>query len=441
MLQFFVLSKNEANNKRLDSFFSQWLGHCKTGFYEKPDDLLASVTEGGDQIVIADRKSYSFSCLKGLDKKLSEFNVTSVLMMPNHGKINSSYIFSRYSSLSLIIEQEFDPKTLLSFLKLLNTSRCYVSDTLSPLNALDLININTNVAKCRYNMFEVINNTSEGAWFWDIKRNKMYLSDVFRENLGYDKEQLCDDMEMFVSLIHPEDKKVFRQSVSEYLNRKTDRFNLEVRLRCMSSSYKWFLLRGYAAWNKLGNPVNLMTIQMDVDEIKKKMEQLENLALYDRLTGLPNRNLLYDRIHTAMVNSSRNHLMAGLLFIDIDDFKSINDKYGHKFGDLVLKKTAKRLKSCVRKIDTVSRIYGDEFIIVLPLLSGPEGIEKFTIRIRKLFEKRMRIQKMTIAVSCSIGTSIYPRDGNTIDDLLETADASMYKRKNMYKNLYPVRNE
>ncbi len=441
MLQVNVLSKDIINRKRLEDFFKHGLEHCEIYFYEEPNDLLEAAAKDESQLVIIDKKNHKLNVLRQLDKALSKLNVVTALVMPENAKVDSERIFRRYPSVLLVIIEGFDSKTLLSFLKLLNTSRCNLASNLEPLSTLDLININTNSVKYRHNMFEILNNTNEGIWLWDIEENKIYLSELFKESLGYEKDQLCDDIEIFVNMIHPEDKKLFRQSVSEYLNHITSSFDLELRFRNQDGSYRWFLLRGYATWDKSGKPVKMITVQMDFDGIKKRIEKLENLALYDLLTGLPNRSLLYDRIHTAIVNSSRNHMMLGLLFIDLDDFKSINDNYGHTVGDIVLKKTAKRLKDSVRKIDTVSRLHGDEFIVVVPLITKPDDINKFTDRIKKAFKRSMRIKNQDLAVSCSIGFSIYPKDGNTIEDLLEKADASMYKRKNMYKNLYSTQSK
>jgi len=167
-----------------------------------------------------------------------------------------------------------------------------------------------------------------------------------------------------------------------------------------------------------------------------KEERLNYLAYYDVLTGLPNRNLLGDRLAQAISHSKRYDSMAAVAFIDLDRFKIINDSLGHTAGDYLLKVVAERFAACLRDGDTVARLGGDEFVMVLPGQNSVEAINQVMQRIRTSIAEPVKSPKGLLATSCSIGIALYPQDGEDVETLLKHADAAMYRAKELGRNTF-----
>jgi diguanylate cyclase (GGDEF)-like protein len=163
-------------------------------------------------------------------------------------------------------------------------------------------------------------------------------------------------------------------------------------------------------------------------ERKRYQVQLEHQANYDALTGLPNRNLLHDRLRQA-VYSQRAPRNIGVVFMDLDHFKLINDSLGHSTGDKLLKGMAERLRAVLREGDTVGRVGGDEFVLILSDQANEEGVFRTMQRIAAKVAEPIVIEGRELYVTCSAGISLYPQDGRDVDTLLRNADAAMYRAK------------
>jgi diguanylate cyclase (GGDEF)-like protein/PAS domain S-box-containing protein len=166
-----------------------------------------------------------------------------------------------------------------------------------------------------------------------------------------------------------------------------------------------------------------------VVERKRTEERLRFMAHHDALTGLTNRSLFYDRLETALRLAGRNEGRLALLYLDLNDFKKINDTSGHETGDQMLIEMARRLEDCTRETDTVARMGGDEFTVLLTDVHGRASIETAVAKIRELMSLPMNLEGKAFHVSCSIGTALYPEDGVTARELLSKADANMYLSK------------
>ncbi|HJT22154.1 MAG TPA: GGDEF domain-containing response regulator [Nitrospira sp.] len=178
-----------------------------------------------------------------------------------------------------------------------------------------------------------------------------------------------------------------------------------------------------------GHPELLARAVRYAIERKRTEERLTYLAQYDHLTGLVNRSLFRDRLIQAMARSKRLQQPIGLMLLDLDRFKSVNDTMGHDMGDELLKAVAERLKSCVREVDTVARMGGDEFTIILEGLASESGIAVVAKRITESISSTFELKGRCISIGVSIGITVYPHDDHGVDELLKHADAAMYRSK------------
>ena len=177
---------------------------------------------------------------------------------------------------------------------------------------------------------------------------------------------------------------------------------------------------------------------VDITELKRAWDQLEHLATHDRLTGLPNRNLFFDRLQHGLDKAARHGEHLAVMFVDLDNFKLINDSFGHQMGDLLLTQVAEHLRVCTRKQDTVSRLGGDEFTVIVEDIreSSEEIVAATAERIIQALAAPFDLGAHQALLSASVGIAFYPKDGTDVATLLKSADAAMYKAKEIGKNNY-----
>jgi len=178
-----------------------------------------------------------------------------------------------------------------------------------------------------------------------------------------------------------------------------------------------------------GATVGSLLILHDFTKRKHLEEELSRLAQHDTLTGLPNRILLEDRMSQALKLSSRTGIGVGILFLDLDRFKSVNDTYGHRIGDGYLAAAAKLLVAAVRETDTVARLGGDEFVVMLPQCSTPHAVSAAAEKIVAVLRTPIHVEDATIPCTASVGTTWSTTDGYSVDLLLQRADEAMYDSK------------
>ena len=175
---------------------------------------------------------------------------------------------------------------------------------------------------------------------------------------------------------------------------------------------------------------------VDISHYKASEQRIEHLAHHDELTGLPNRRLLQDRITQVLAQCIRNHTQTAALFIDLDNFKNINDSLGHVMGDLLLKEVAARLISCIRTEDTVARQGGDEFIVILCDIHNAQSASFVAEKILNILVAPFHINEKEMRIGCSIGIALFPDDGINADELLKNSDTAMYHAKESGRNNY-----
>ncbi|MFI4940402.1 MAG: putative bifunctional diguanylate cyclase/phosphodiesterase, partial [Burkholderiales bacterium] len=211
-------------------------------------------------------------------------------------------------------------------------------------------------------------------------------------------------------------------------------FGLEYRVKRPDGAVVWVYGQTVVVRDDEGKVTDYVCTITDITGRKKSEEEIRHLAFYDSLTNLPNRRLLQERLHQALTASSRSKLVGAVLFIDLDNFKTLNDTGGHHKGDLLLQQIAPVLASCVREVDTVARLGGDEFVVVLEGLS--EDMQKATAQAEKVAEKILAALDITYSLgdhthhsTSSIGITLFGQQPTSVDELLKQADMAMYQAK------------
>jgi diguanylate cyclase (GGDEF)-like protein len=186
--------------------------------------------------------------------------------------------------------------------------------------------------------------------------------------------------------------------------------------------------------NPAGEITNYVVVSADISERKAAEEKMHHLANYDPLTDLPNRSLMDDRLHQAIAAAKRDKANMALMFLDLDKFKPINDTLGHAVGDLLLKEASRRMLECVRESDTVGRIGGDEFVVLLPTVESDQHALLVAEKIRHALNQPFTLAGENLCISSSIGVAIYPEHGDDGKTLVKNADAAMYCAKESGRN-------
>lgn len=234
------------------------------------------------------------------------------------------------------------------------------------------------------------------------------------------------EVSFFESLIFP------RLWLSKPLDSETQPFVLIVSKPLDWSLFNYWLLSAFAIVATISFFLLLKYLKYHrMIELSRaqEAEYLFYMANHDSLTGLANRNLLSDRLQHALILAKRRGTKLAVLFLDLDGFKSVNDKYGHDVGDKLLSSVSKSLLACVRSGDTLARRSGDEFILILENIEGADSICLITEKIQQVFSQKFSIGEVELSVGVTIGVSIFPDDGQEEEDLLAMADKRMYEEK------------
>lgn len=282
---------------------------------------------------------------------------------------------------------------------------------------------------------------NDGLWDWDLKKNHLYLSERWLEQLGYDIDahDAPQTFDQVTAIIHPDDLDEVRACFDRHLQGITEQVEVEHRMRHRDGSWRWMLCRGIAVRNSQGKATRIAGSLSDITLRKVTEERLRRNALYDALTGLPNRTLFVDRLAQDLERlRRRKDYGLALLFLDLDQFKVFNDSLGHPAGDEILKYTAGLLKRCVRAMDTVARLSGDNFVILLEDVQEPGLVQEVAERIHEEVRQPLEMQGHKIFLSVSIGI-VHSLQGYGLgyqraEEILRDAATAMYAAKERGRN-------
>lgn len=267
----------------------------------------------------------------------------------------------------------------------------------------------------------------DGSIFFD------YVSPRWCEILELGDEEVYADPMNAIACIHPDERAAFNR-LNEQARNALTRFEWEGRL-CDGKRIRWLHIESEPTQLENGD-VLWEGIQYDITAIKEREFELDRIAHYDALTGIPNRKLFADRMKQALAQAKRSDTSIAVCYIDLDGFKPVNDRHGHKAGDTLLIEIARRLQASVRSVDTLARIGGDEFVMLLVSIASMDECKVTLDRVLLSIQEPLSIGECDVSVSASIGIAIYPQDAVDSDLLLRQADQAMYRAKQQGRNKY-----
>jgi diguanylate cyclase (GGDEF)-like protein/PAS domain S-box-containing protein len=279
----------------------------------------------------------------------------------------------------------------------------------------------------------------EGLWDWNLKTDEIFFSIPWKSMLGYEDAEISNRSDEWLNRVHPDDLAKLNSDLTSHLEGNTDHFESEHRILQKDGTYRWVLSRGIAIRDEHGTAVRLAGIQRDIQARKLLEADWKQRAFCDALTALPNRALFMERLEQALHRLQRQReLMVAVLYVDLDYFKNINDTYGHRVGDQLLIAVSRKLKGCVRPSDTLARIGGDEFTILLEDLKGSEEAIRVAERVCSELREPFYIDNFYIQTSGSIGVAVSSEDYEKGESLLNDADLAMYLAKDQGRARHEV---
>lgn len=274
----------------------------------------------------------------------------------------------------------------------------------------------------------------------DLQGRYLHVNQAFEKITGYTEGELSDGHSDFKRLTHPDDIEQTIEGMKRLLAGELRAFFQEKRYIRKDGNVVWVRVSASVRRNSQGKPFQIVGLIEDISEQKRLEEQIRHMAQHDALTGLPNRRLFNEIMQVELAQARRHRKKIGVLFLDLDRFKEINDTLGHATGDELLKETASRLRAVIRVSDTVARIGGDEFNVIIPDVDHPELAAEVAQKILNEIRKPFTIRGRELNVSTSIGISVFPHDSEEMDTLLRYADIAMYHAKEKGRNNYQFYN-
>nr|WP_295083014.1 diguanylate cyclase [uncultured Roseateles sp.] len=270
----------------------------------------------------------------------------------------------------------------------------------------------------------------DGVWEWQVGSGQLTCSLRWKAIMGISADQAEPSMSQLRELIHPQDVERVRGDVQRCLDGVSTALASEYRVAGPGGQWLWVLSRGMVVRrDEQGQALTMVGTLSDIHQRRQTEEQMRYLALHDPLTDLANRAHFAERFRFALANARRYQERIGLILLDLDRFKPINDQYGHAVGDQLLQTVARRIKAAVRETDTVGRIGGDEFVV---LLTGPMSNDTAQLVVEKIFNQvslPIELNGLRLELTCSLGLAIYPQDGQDELSLAKSADDAMYRNK------------
>jgi diguanylate cyclase (GGDEF)-like protein len=274
-----------------------------------------------------------------------------------------------------------------------------------------------------------------GNWEWNITQDAVWCSDEFYRICKISPVEFKNNFKSFLKLIHPDDKKMVLTTLKQ-IQKNGGRFKLNHKINLQGKEDCYVHQEGELILDNNGQACKMIGIIHDITDIKLHEHELQYHATYDELTNLPNRTLFIERLKQETRRSARNNKTLGLLSIDLDNFKIVNDSYGHVIGDKLLQQAAIRLQSCIRESDTLARLGGDEFCIILCDINNEDDCSLVASKINSSFKNAFLIDEHESFTGASIGITLFPNDNDDVNTLIRNADIALYRAKESEQNTF-----
>ena len=279
--------------------------------------------------------------------------------------------------------------------------------------------------------------SGDGVWDWNPITDEVFFSKQFMDKLGYKEGEFIERMLLWNDYLHPNDVVAASSAMQAHLAGKTDVYSIEQRVKAKTGKWVWMLSRGMVInRNSKGAATRVVGTHTNISAHKASEQLIWQQSNIDELTQLPNRRLFNNHLKESIESHHDEQTSFVLMFLDLDNFKIINDTHGHKAGDLLLIEAAKRISICIRKQDIVSRLGGDEFTIILNDIQNIDVVKNVAESVLKALAGPFNIDLESFHVTASIGITTYPNDANNQDLLLMNADQAMYEAKALGRNRY-----
>lgn len=261
----------------------------------------------------------------------------------------------------------------------------------------------------------------------------VFANEALARLSGYPLDELLNNFP-FINLVHPDQREAI---MAKHMRRLAgEQFENHYETSLISKNGERHEVELSVAVVHDGKKIQIVVVVRDITERKLLQENLQHMAHFDELTSLPNRALFFDRLKRALADARRHGSGFALLFVDLDGFKKVNDAYGHQLGDQLLNEVARRMEQCVRESDTVARMGGDEFAIILGDINDADDARLVAQKIINSLSTSLTLDGKDCHIGASIGISLYPQDGESSESMLTNADSAMYSAKSKGKNTY-----
>lgn len=276
---------------------------------------------------------------------------------------------------------------------------------------------------------------NDGIWDWNLQTNEIFYSARWKWLLGYEDHEISPSPAEWFSRVHSEDRERFQESIRDHLDGKTNLLDVEIRMVTRHGQWRWMHVRGVAMRNEHHHPIRIAGSLSDITRRKIAEEQLRHGAFHDPLTQLPNRAYFFEFFEKVAARSQRHpEQLFAVLFMDLDDFKEVNDRFGHAAGDDCLAQIAARLSSSVRPSDFLARFGGDEFVVLVEDIETPQHVYELAHRLEQVVKEPVPVAGTHVTVGVSIGMAFSNHPFSDPRELVSLADRRMYEAKSRRKN-------
>ncbi|MDD3660871.1 MAG: EAL domain-containing protein [Lachnospiraceae bacterium] len=299
------------------------------------------------------------------------------------------------------------------------------------------IEINRNELEKSEERYRLITSAAnDGLWDWDMVTDTLYLSEKWATMMGFPASVVVDLTKNWHSFVHLADDRNFIEQIKHFWKSDITSFSKEIQIGLGDLEYHWYLVKAAIIRNSDHIPLRMAGTISDINDKKAYEERIFQLAYYDHLTNIPNRVLLQERLAQIIKNVIDDETMVALYYIDLDNFKHINDTLGHVYGDVLLKAIALELLTLKSKHFCTFRVGGDEFIVIIENISSQAEINSWADQLLSLFNKTWILNEGDTYLTASIGVTVIPNDGMDVHKILKSADAAMYEAKADGRGVY-----